>query len=262
VLGLVLGALSLGIDRGVMDEQRIGVLAEELTRRPEIQHDVAKRIGRAAVHRVPGVRPFRAELERAVASAVDSDAFRTLFADAARVAFRAVERDDGPGITLDLDGVWRLLPASPALRPIAARAASLDGSATIELLRGRRFDRVRRAVDLPQRIGRGALVVGGLAALVAIALPGARARRVALLGGVLLGTTALLLVTLPILADAAATHLEGSGSAVAHAVWDVAGRSIRTWVAGLLVGGLVALVVGLALARSPSGAGGHVRTGA
>jgi hypothetical protein len=260
VLGLVVGAMSLGIDRGILEEQRIGVLAQELTREPEIQDGVASRIVRTAIQRVPKARRIRAPLERGVATAVASDEFQTLFAGAARLAFRTIDRDDGLPITLDLDRVWALLPG-PELRPIAERAASLDGSATVELFRGRRFDRARHAVDLPERIGLGAFAVGGLAAVAAIAIPGPRARRMTLLGALLLGVAALLLVSLPILADVVASGLDSPGDAVARGVWDVAGRSIRTWVAGVLVGGLAALAVGVALARSSArGNGRHVRT--
>jgi hypothetical protein len=261
VFGPVLGALALGIDRGIMDEQRVGVLARELTREPEVQDDIARRIMRTAVRRVPKARLIRAPLEQQIHSVIDSDEFRTLFSDAARLAFQTIDRGDGTRITLDLDRVWSLLPAGPELRPIAERAASLDGSATVALFRGRGFDRARRAVDLPERVGLGAFAAGGLAAIIAIAMPGPRARRVALFGALLLGAAALLLVTLPILADLVASGLNGPGDAVARSVWDVAGRSIRTWVAGVMVGGLAALVVGVALARSSAqGGGGHVRT--
>jgi hypothetical protein len=261
VIGLLLGALSLGIDRGVLNEQRIGALAGALTREPEVQGDVATRIVRTVVQRVPEVRPFRAPLEQGVATAVGSDGFRPVFADAARDAFRTIDRGDGARITLDLDRVWTLLPESPVLRPVTERAASLEGSATVELLRGRRLDRARRAVDLPARLGWGGFAVGGLAAIGAIAIPGPRARRMALLGGLLLGAAALLLVTLPVLADAVASGLDSPGDAVARVVWDVAARSIRTWVAGAMIGGLATLVVGAVLARSSArGGGAHVRT--
>jgi hypothetical protein len=259
VFGPVLGALALGIDTGIMDEQRVGVLAGELTREPEVQDDIARRIVRTAVRRVPKARLIRAPLEREIASVVDSDEFRTVFRGAAQLAFRTIDRGTGGRITLDLDRVWSLLLVTPELRPLAERATSLDGSATVELFRGRGFDRARRAVDLPERIGWGGFVVGGLAAIVAIAIPGPRARRMALLGALLLGVAALLLVCLPILADVVASGLDGPGDAVARAVWDVAGRSIRTWIAGVMVGGLAALVVGVALARSLA-RGGHVRT--
>jgi hypothetical protein len=264
VLGLLLGALSLGIDRGILDEQRIGVLAGELTREPEVQDDVARRIVRTAVRRVPRARLIRGPLEREIASVVDTDEFRTVFSDAARLAFRTIDRGAGGRITLDLDRVWSLLPVGPELRLLAERAASLDGSATVELFRGRGFDRARRAVDLPERVGRGGFAVGGLAAILAIAIPGPRARRMALLGALLLGAAVLLLVCLPILAAVVASGLNGPGDAVARAVWDVAGRSIRTWVAGVMVGGLAALLVGVALARfGARSGGGHVRnTGA
>jgi hypothetical protein len=261
VFGLVLGALALGIDRGILDEQRVGVLAVELTREPEVQDDIARRIVRSAVRRVPKARLIRAPLEQQIHSVIDSDEFRALFSDAARHAFRTIDRDDGSRISIDLDRVWTLLPESLVLRPIAERAASLDGSATVELFRGRGFDRARRAVDLPERVGLGAFAVGGLAAFSAMAIPGPRARRVALLGALLLGAAALLLVTLPILADAVASGLDSPGDAAGRVVWDVAGQSIRTWVGGVMVGGLAALVVGAAVARSSArGGGGHIRT--
>jgi hypothetical protein len=162
---------------------------------------------------------------------------------------------------LDLDRVCPLLPASPVVRPIAERFATVDGSATIQLFRGRGLERARRAVDLPDRVGVGAFAVGGIATVIAMTIRGQRARRLAVLGAWLLGAAALLLVSLPVLADLAASGLDASGEAVARVAWDVASRSVRTWVAGVMVGGLVALVVGVALARgSARAAGGHVRT--
>jgi hypothetical protein len=245
---LVVGAVSISIRRTLYDPARVPGLSRQLLDEPAVRLAIADKLTTRLTTAAPPLRPLHDQIQQVAELLTTTDAFERTFAAAVAGLQRDLEGGAAPEVVLRLDGMLAALQAG--LRATSARefeipVANLTGVLVVD--RGP-VDSYRRLDDVTRTTGWPSVVIGVLSAAGAVAV--ASRRRWAVFGvGVTIAAGALIaLGGLALAKGGAVSQVDtGTGQDAISAVWDVLVVDVHQAMVLLMLVGLVAAVVGLAL---------------
>jgi hypothetical protein len=245
---LVVGAVSISIRRTLYDPPRVPGLSRQLLDEPAVRLAIADKLTTRLTTAVPPLRPLHDQILQLAELLTTTDAFEGAFAAAVAGLQRDLEGGGAPQVVLRLDGMLAALEAG--LRATSPRASEIPVANVTGVLvvdRGP-VDSYRRLDDVTRTTGWPSVVIGVLAAAGAVAV--ASRRRWAVFGvGVTMAAGALVaLGGLAVGKAGAVSQVDtSSGQDAISAVWDVLVVDVHLAMVLLMLAGLVAAVVGLAL---------------
>jgi hypothetical protein len=245
VVGIPLGALSIGVQRGVFEREHAEAVAGRLVEDDRMQQEVAERFVDAAVEAVPELASARERLLQLGFALQSTAAYRSL---AGRAVDRAYERvlEGGSGaVRVSVTDLLELVGGGLGL-PSAVGTIIPDGAA-VELMDAAAADSLRALDRATQAIGIPALLLGSLAVLGVTLLPGARWRRLAVLGAAVAVASLLTFGLAAIAGSRLESLFSGPGGLVAGAIWAEGLPTVRASLIGAFVGGVALLAAGLAI---------------
>ena len=206
---------------------RVFRLADQL-----FQRVVAERTADAIVEQAPALEPRREAIVESAVAVTETRAYRELFQGVVDIAYeRALDdsRDEA------------LIGALP-LGPLSSEG--------VELMSARDIVKLRKAQSAAERWDTPLLAGGIVLAIVAIALPGRKGPRLVLLGACIALGAAVLYFANDIAGDEVAARSPQDAAAVVDALWGSAATSVRVWLGGTFMAGLLVVATGFVIGVS------------
>lgn len=245
---IVGGAYLAGVDRGLFAPGREDEVGRLLLADEQAQRAIAEASVDALIQQVPLLENARASLEDAAIRVTRSDRYAEVFQGAVDLAYeRALA--NGPSanraVVLTLNDVVSLLgeDSVPLLAGVDLGAGL--GDRGVELLGARDLKRLRQAQDAAHRWALPLLSLGVVLAIASLAVPGGRSARTVGLGAMIsLGAALLYFSTNAVGTRLAARSVEPAAGVV-DALWISAVPSVRAWLGGVFMAGLLVIVTGV-----------------
>ncbi|MEA2347588.1 MAG: hypothetical protein QOG62_1375 [Thermoleophilaceae bacterium] len=252
---LLVGALSLYIDREVFDSQAFADRATSSLANPDVRADVSERVTGAVLNVAPDAIAFRPVISGIVDGLIGTPAFQGVFRSAVYDLHRTIFGRSQSTITLAVADVGLLL--TDALKSINPKlAAQIPHDLRANLLKISNGDALQVPVDLV-RLGddtHAIAMTGLLAALllfcgaVALARPGNHRRALGLCGIAVGATGAVIFVGLELVLLLVPAAL-GPDDAAARGILDGFLGGLRVWSLALAASGVIVAAAASALIR-------------
>ena len=245
---IVGGAYLAGVDRGLFAPGREDEVGRLLLADEEAQRAIAEASVDSLIQQVPLLEAARPSLEDAATRVTRSDRYAEVFQSAVDLAYeRALAR--GPSakrsVVLTLDDIVALLgdDSIPLLAGVDLGAGL--GDRGVELLGARELQRLRQVQDAAHRWALPLLSLGVVLAIASLVVPGGRSARTVGLGAMIsVGAAVMYFSTNAVGARLAARSVEPA-AAVVDALWVSAVPSVRAWLGGVFMAGLLVIVAGV-----------------
>ena len=244
--GIVGGAYLFGVDRGLFSSGREDEVGRLLLDDAQFQRAIATATVDALVEQVPLLNEVRAGLDEAAFDLTKTDRYAEAFQGAVDLAYeRALARGAPAGrpVVLTLSDLLPLL-GEDAVPVLGAVDVGDLGDQGVELISARDLRRIRDVQELAHRWALPLLAAGVAIAIVALVLPGRRATRAIWLGILIAAGAAFLFFTTGAAGTELARQASQPGAGVIDALWMSAASSIRTWLGGVFMGGLLVVTAG------------------
>jgi hypothetical protein len=244
--GIVGGTYLYGVNAGLFAPGRGDDVGRLLLEDRVFQRVVAERTADAIVEQVPALEPRREALVESAVKVTEARAYRDLFQGVVDIAYERVRADelDEPAV-ITADDLARLLARKePAIAELPPGTLRTEG---VELISAREIVKLRKVQSAADRWATP-LVAGGVAlAIVAIALPGRKGPRLVVLGACMaLGAAVLYFANGIAGVEIAARSLQDA-AAVVDALWATAAASVRLWLGGTFMAGLLIVATGFVI---------------
>ena len=244
---IVGGAYLFGIDRGLFSPGREDEVARLLLDDAQVQRAIATATVDALVEQIPLLEEVRAGLDDAAFDLTKTERYAEAFKGAVDLAYeRALAEDGAAGrsVVLTLDDLVTLLGEDSIPLLNGVDLGSDTGSQGVELVGARDLRRIRKVQDAAHRWALPLLATGLVLAVAALIIPGRRGARAVWLGILIAAGAATLFFTTGMIGSQLATQASQPASGVVEALWVSAAPSIRTWLGGAFMGGLLVVAIG------------------
>ena len=243
---IVAGAYLFGIDRGLFSPGREDEVGRLLLADDQVQRAIADQTVAALTEQIPFGDAVRPRLEDAAFRVTQTDRYAVLFQDTVDLAYQRALKDGAPSrsVVLTVDDLIELLGGDVITLLGGADLGSL-GDAGIELVGADDLRRVRDLQDAAHRWALPLLTIGVVLGIVALALPGRRGPRAIGLGALIAAGAATLFLTTGAVGERLADRTSQPARGVVEALWVSAAPSVRAWLGGAFMGGLLVVIIGL-----------------
>jgi hypothetical protein len=245
---LVGGAYLFGLERGLFAPEHEGEVGRLLLADDEVQRVIARSAVDAMVEQIPALEVVRSRLDDAAFRVTRTDRYAEVFRGAVDLAYeRAVGR--GPAanrsVVLTLNDVVDLLgdDAVPLLQGVDL--SSELGDRGVELLGSDDLKKLRQVKDAADRWALPLLISGVVLAVISLVIPGGRPIRAVALGALIAVGAALAFFSTDQVGDRLVARSTQPAAGVVHALWVSAAPSIRAWLGGAFMVGLLVIAAGL-----------------
>jgi hypothetical protein len=244
---IVGGAYLFGIDRGLFSPGREDEVARLLLDDAQVQHAIATATVDALVEQVPFLEEVRGGLDDAAFELTTTERYAEAFGGAVDLAYEQALAQDGAAgrsVVLTLNDLVDLL-GEDSIPLLGSVDLGTDlGNQGVELVSARDLRRIRKAHDAAHRWALPLLASGVVLAIAALIVPGRRGARAVWLGILIAAGAAVLFFTTGLVGSELAARSSQPASGVVDALWVSAAPSIRTWLGGAFMGGLLVVAIG------------------
>ncbi len=244
------GMYLFGVNSGLFAPGRQEDVGQRLLADREFQRDLAERSVDAAIEQAPALAPARDRLVETATAVTESRPYAAVFQEIVDVAYRIGLREDGAPrqVVLEADDLVALVrERSPALSLLIPEGELVD--ARVSLLTANQLRALWKTQRFADRWAVPLLVAGIVLAIVAIALPGRRNVRLMGLGSLIAVGAALLFFSTGLAGDELARR-SPAVAPVIEALWSSAAGSIRAWLGGAFMAGLLTIATGFLVGAS------------
>jgi hypothetical protein len=244
--GIVGGAYLYGVNAGLFVPGRADDVGSRLLDDRVFQRVLAERTADAIVEQVPALEPRREALVESAVNVTETHAYRVLFQGVVDIAYeRALDDELDEPVVITADDLAGLLARrEPAIGDLPLGPLRAEG---VELMSARDIAKLRTAKSTADRWAIPLLAGGVALAAFALALPGRKGPRLVVLGACVTLGAAVLYFANGIAGDEIAARSPQDGRAVVDALWASAAGSIRVWLGGTFMAGLLIVATGFVI---------------
>ena len=247
--GIVGGAYLYGVNAGLFAAGRADDVGRRLLADQLFQRVVAERTADAIVEQAPALEPRREAIVESAVAVTETRAYRELFQGVVDIAYeRALDDELDEPVVITADDLARLLAREePVIGALPLGSLRSEG---VELMSARDIVKLRKAKSAAERWDTPLLAGGIVLAIVAIALPGRKGPRLVLLGACIALGAAVLYFANDVAGDEVAARSPQDAAAVVGALWGSAATSVRVWLGGTFMAGLLVVAIGFVIGVS------------
>ncbi|HEY6567684.1 MAG TPA: hypothetical protein VI341_09210, partial [Actinomycetota bacterium] len=213
----------------------------------QAQRAIATATVDALVEQIPLLEEVRSGLDEAAFDLTKTERYAEAFQGAVDLAYEQALAPDGSAgrsVVLTLNDLVALLGQDSVPLLSGLDLGSDLGNQGVELVDARDLRRIRKVQDASHRWALPLLATGIVLAIAALIIPGHRGTRAISLGILIAAGAAVLFFTTGAVGSQLAARASQPAAGVVDALWVSAASSIRTWLGGAFMGGLLVVTIG------------------